>query len=55
MRDCVRRDQGLKVTRVDVINKSYFFVMQVEREHIVEDVEARRTVAGQLDDNLLLL
>lgn len=53
--DCVRRDQGLKTARINVIDERNFLILQVHCQHIIEDIEAGRTVTRQLDDDLLLL
>lgn len=45
----------MKIIMIDVIDKGDFLILEVYGEHIIEDIEARRTVTRQLDDNLLLL
>lgn len=39
----------------NIVDEGYSFISQVHHKHVVEDVEARQTVAGQLDDDLLFL
>lgn len=46
MSERVRRDQCLKIGRIDIIDECYFLIFEMNYQHIIEDIETGETVAG---------
>lgn len=55
MAEWIRRDEGLKTIRVDIINEGDFLIPQVNNQHVIHYAYAWQAVAWELNDNLLAI
>jgi hypothetical protein len=51
----IGRDQSLKICLVNIIDEGDSLIFKMDHQHIVEYVQAWKTITGQLDGYLLLV